>query len=300
MSASDRKAPAVHVPAGRTPAGMAQRRRRTDLLVFLTLFVICLAWSLPLIMMVSTSLKAQAQVNVPTAIIPNPVVWENYPRAIYDFLPFVRFFRNSVVIAVFAVIGDVLSSAFIAYGFARLRFPGRSALFLVMLSTMMFPFAVRMIPLFIIFRELGWINTFLPLIVPSYFGTNAFFIFLLYQFFRAIPNQVTEVARVDGANELQIWWHIVLPLARPALAVVAILAFQQSWNDFLQPLVFLTDQNNFTVTLGLYSLIGGQDATQRWQYLMAATVVTITPVVLLFFFAQRYFIRGITISGLKG
>jgi multiple sugar transport system permease protein len=279
---------------------MERRRRRTDVLVFVTLFVICLVWSLPLIMMVSTSLKAQAQVNVPTAIIPNPVVWENYPRAIYDFLPFVRFFRNSVVIAVFAVIGDVVSSAFIAYGFARLRFPGRSLLFLLMLSTMMFPFAVRMIPLFIIFRELGWINTFLPLIVPSYFGTNAFFIFLLYQFFRGIPNQVTEVARVDGANELQIWWHIVLPLARPALAVVAILAFQQSWNDFLQPLVFLTDQNNFTVTLGLYSLIGGQDATQRWQYLMAATVVTITPVVVLFFFAQRYFIRGITISGLKG
>jgi len=279
---------------------MSHRRRRTDVLVFLTLFVICLVWSLPLIMMVSTSLKAQAQVSVPTTIIPNPVVWENYPRAIYDFLPFIRFFRNSVIIAVFAVIGDVLSSAFIAYGFARLRFPGRSVLFLVMLSTMMFPFAVRMIPLFIIFRELGWINTFLPLIVPSYLGTNAFFIFLLYQFFRAIPNQVTEVARVDGANELQIWWHIVLPLARPALAVVAILAFQQSWNDFLQPLVFLTDQKNFTVTLGLYSLIGGQDATQRWQYLMAATVVTITPVVLLFFFAQRYFIRGITISGLKG
>jgi multiple sugar transport system permease protein len=201
---------------------------------------------------------------------------------------------------VLAVIGDVLASAFIAYGFARLRFPGRSVLFVLMLSTMMFPFAVRMIPLFIIFRELGWINTFLPLVVPSYFGTNAFFVFLLYQFFKGIPSQVTEVARVDGANELQIWWHIVMPLSRPALAVFAILAFQQSWNDFLAQLVFLTDQQNFTVTLGLYSLIGGQDAAQRRQYLMAATVVTITPVVLLYFFAQRYFIKGITVSGLKG
>jgi multiple sugar transport system permease protein len=280
--------------------GMTRRRRLVSVVVFVSLLVICVLWSLPLLLMLSTSLKSQAQLYQPTRIIPDPLVWSNYPRAIFEFLPFVTFFQNSLIIAVLAVIGDVLSSAFIAYGFARLRFPGRSILFMLMLSTMMFPFAVRMIPLFLIFRELGWINTFLPLIVPSYFGTHALFIFLLYQFFRGIPAQVTEVARVDGANELQIWWHIVLPLSRPALAVVAILAFQQSWNDFLAPLVFLTDQRNFTVTLGLYSLIGGQDAAQRWQFLMAATVVSITPVVLLFFFAQRYFIRGITISGLKG
>ena len=279
---------------------MTRRRRLVNVVFFVSLLVICILWSLPLLLMLSTSLKSQTQLYVPTRIFPDPVVWSNYPRAIFEFLPFVTFFQNSLIIAVLAVIGDVASSAFIAYGFARLRFPGRSILFMLMLSTMMFPFAVRMIPLFLIFRELGWINTFLPLIVPSYFGTHALFIFLLYQFFRAIPAQVTEVARVDGANELQIWWHIVLPLSRPALAVVAILAFQQSWNDFLAPLVFLTDQRNFTVTLGLYSLIGGQDAAQRWQFLMAATVVSITPVVLLFFFAQRYFIRGITISGLKG
>jgi multiple sugar transport system permease protein len=279
---------------------MDQRRRVTNVVLFMTLLVLCVFWSLPLILMLSTSLKSQTQLYIPTAIIPDPIVWDNYRRAIFDFLPFVTFFRNSLIIAVLAVIGDVMASAFIAYGFARLRFPGRSVLFVLMLSTMMFPFAVRMIPLFIIFRELGWINTFLPLVVPSYFGTNAFFVFLLYQFFKGIPSQVTEVARVDGANELQIWWHIVMPLSRPALAVVAILAFQQSWNDFLAPLVFLTDQQNFTVTLGLYSLIGGQDAAQRRQYLMAATVVTITPVVLLYFFAQRYFIKGITVSGLKG
>jgi multiple sugar transport system permease protein len=267
---------------------MDQRRRVTNVVLFMTLLVLCVFWSLPLILMLSTSLKSQTQLYIPTAIIPDPIVWDNYRRAIFDFLPFVTFFKNSLIIAVLAVIGDVMASAFIAYGFARLRFPGRSVLFVLMLSTMMFPFAVRMIPLFIIF------------VVPSYFGTNAFFVFLLYQFFKGIPSQVTEVARVDGANELQIWWHIVMPLSRPALAVVAILAFQQSWNDFLAPLVFLTDQQNFTVTLGLYSLIGGQDAAQRWQYLMAATVVTITPVVLLFFFAQRYFIKGITVSGLKG
>ena len=293
MSASERR------PL-RPRRGITSRRRLGHVVVFVSLLVICVFWSLPLLLMLSTSLKSQTQLYLPTRIIPDPVVWSNYPRAIFEFLPFVTFFQNSLIIAVLAVIGDVVSSAFIAYGFARLRFPGRSILFMLMLSTMMFPFAVRMIPLFLIFRELGWINTFLPLIVPSYFGTHALFIFLLYQFFRAIPAQVTEVARVDGANELQIWWHIVLPLSRPALAVVAILAFQQSWNDFLAPLVFLTDQRNFTVTLGLYSLIGGQDAAQRWQFLMAATVVSITPVVLLFFFAQRYFIRGITISGLKG
>jgi len=293
MSGSERR---PLLPGG----SMTRRRRIVNVVAFVTLLVICVLWSLPLLLMLSTSLKSQAQLYVPTRIIPDPIVWSNYPRAIFEFLPFVTFFQNSLIIAVLAVIGDVFSSAFIAYGFARLRFPGRSILFMLMLSTMMFPFAVRMIPLFLIFRELGWINTFLPLVVPSYFGTHALFIFLLYQFFRGIPSQVTEVARVDGANELQIWWHIVLPLSRPALAVVAILAFQQSWNDFLAPLVFLTDQRNFTVTLGLYSLIGGQDAAQRWQFLMAATVVSITPVVLLFFFAQRYFIRGITISGLKG
>jgi ABC-type glycerol-3-phosphate transport system permease component len=249
--------------------------------------------------MISTSFKSQAEVFQPTKLIPDVIMWQNYPAALFDFLPFPTFFKNSLIISTAVIIGDVLSAAFIAYGFARLRFPGRDILFIILLSTMMIPFAVRMIPLFLVFKWLNWINTFLPLIVPSFVG-NPLFIFLVREFYKGIPQELTDAARIDGANELQIWWKVMLPLSRPVLAVVAILAFQHSWNDFLQPLIFLNETEKFTATLGLYTLIGGNDAPQAWHYLMAASLVTILPVVVLFFSAQRYFISGVTLSGMKG
>lgn len=276
------------------------RKHRRAALLMAILVPIVIAWGLPLLLMISTSLKTQAQLRSPTVLIPDPIAWENYPRSFSDFLPFGLYFRNSLVISVLAVLGDVLSSAFIAYGFAKFRFPGRDFLFVVLLGTMMIPFAVRMIPLLYLYREIGWINTILPLVVPSFFGTNAMFVFLAREFFKGIPDSLFEVARIEGANELQIWSRIALPLCKPVLAVIALLAFQQSWNDFLPHLVFLTDPEKFTVSLGLLSLIGGNDAAQPWQYLMAATVITSAPMVLLFIFAQRYFISGVTVSGVKG
>jgi ABC-type glycerol-3-phosphate transport system permease component len=275
------------------------RKQSGNWLALAVLIPLALIWTIPLIMMISTSLKNQAEVYQPMKIIPEVLLWGNYPTALFDFLPFPTFFKNSFIISGAVIIGDVLSAAFVAYGFARLRFPGRDVLFIVLLSTMIIPFAVRMIPLFLVFKWLGWINTFLPLTAPSFVG-NPLFIFLVREFYKGIPQELTDAARIDGANEFQIWWKVMLPLSKPVLAVVAILAFQHSWNDFLQPLIFLNETEKFTATLGLYTLIGGNDAPQAWQYLMAATLVTILPVVALFFAAQRYFISGVTLSGMKG
>ncbi|CAH1649417.1 carbohydrate ABC transporter permease [Chelatococcus sp. HY11] len=272
----------------------SERRR------YIALFGLSAVWLMPVVLLVATSLKTQAQLYDPTRILPSPIAWENYWTVLVEAFPFARYVMNSLIVSVLSVIGDVLSSAFIAYGFAQLRFPGRRILFLIMLSTMMFPFAVRMIPLFLIFKEMGWINTYLPLIIPSYLGTHAFFIFLLHQFFLGIPKAPLESARIDGANELQIWWMVVLPLSKPALAVVAILAFEQSWGDFLSPLLYINDTSKYTLPLGLYSLITGDDVASQWHLVMAGTVTMILPVIIIFALAQRFFVRGITMSGMKG
>lgn len=296
MSASSPPRP---VGSSASPWRRSIRKRWVNWVAVIIMLPLAIVWVMPLVLMISTSLKDQAQIFEPSRLVPDPVLWSNYPRALFGFLPFPTFFKNSLIISVAVVIGDVLSASFVAYGFARLRFPGRDFLFLVLLSTMMIPFAVRMIPLFLVFKQLNWINTFFPLTVPSFFGTPLF-IFLVRQFYLSIPQELTEVARVDGASEIRIWWSVMLPLTRPAMAVVAILAFQQSWNDFLAPLIYLNKPDMFTATLGLYTLIGGLDAVQPWQYLMAATLVTILPVVILFFAAQRYFIQGVSVSGVKG
>ncbi|CAH1673635.1 carbohydrate ABC transporter permease [Chelatococcus asaccharovorans] len=267
---------------------------------FIVLFGLSAIWLLPVVLLTATSLKTQGQLYEPMRVLPQPVAWENYWTVMVEAFPFARYMLNSLVVSVLSVAGDVLSSAFIAYGFAQLRFPGRRALFLIMLSTMMFPFAVRMIPLFLIFKQLGWINTYYPLIIPSYLGTHAFFIFLLHQFFRGLPKALIESARIDGANELQIWWKVVLPLSKPALAVVAILAFEQSWGDFLSPLLYINDTSKYTLPLGLYSLITGDDVASQWHLVMAGTVTMILPVIIIFALAQRFFVRGITLSGMKG
>jgi len=267
---------------------------------YIVLFGLSALWLLPVVLLGTTSLKTPPQLYDPTRILPDPVAWSNYRVVLFDAFPFARYALNSTVVAVLSVLGDVLSSAFIAYGFAQLRFPGRRLLFLLMIATMMFPFAVRMIPLFLIFKQLDWINTYYPLILPSYLGTHAFFIFLLHQFFLGLPKALIESARIDGANEFQIWWKVVLPLSKPALAVVGILAFEQSWSDFLSPLLYLNDRDRYTLPLGLYSLISGDDVGSNWHLVMAATVTMILPVIVIFALAQRFFVKGVTMSGLKG
>ena len=196
------------------------------------------------------------------------------------------------------IIGTLLSSSLVAYAFACLKWPGRNVVFIFVLATMMLPMQVTMIPLFVLFKQLGWLNTYKPLIVPSFFGGGAFNIFLLRQFFLGIPRDLLDAARIDGSSEFRIYWSVVLPLSRPALATVAILTFMLSWNDFLGPLIYLSDKLKSTLALGLAMFVG-QHQTE-WGVLMAASVLMMLPMVLIFFFFQKYFIKGFTMSGLKG
>jgi multiple sugar transport system permease protein len=198
---------------------------------------------------------------------------------------------------VMVIIGHLLSCTLVAYAFARLQAPGKNALFLILLATMMLPYPVTMVPIYVGFATLGWVNTFLPLIVPAFFG-SPFYIFLLRQFFLTLPPELEDAARVDGANVLQIIWHIILPISMPALATVAIFSFQAAWNDFLPPLIYLHDQSKYTVSLGLSFFRGSYEV--RWAHLMAASLATMLPVILVFFLAQRQFVKGITVTGLKG
>ncbi len=264
-------------------------------------FLLCsgsLLMTLPFLWMVSTSLKETAQIWVfPPQWLPNPVRWENYTEAL-TILPFWRYALNTLMITVATTLGVVLTSSLCAYGFARLQFPGRDLIFMIVLTAIMIPYAVLLIPHYIMFRYLGWIDTYLPLWVPVWFGGGAFNIFLLRQFFRTIPAELSDAARIDGASELGIYWRIIMPLAGPALAAVAIFTVLNTWNDFLGPLVYISSQDKFTLALGL-AQFRGLYATQ-WQYLMAASTVVVVPTLVLFFLAQRYFIQGVVLTGLKG
>jgi multiple sugar transport system permease protein len=256
---------------------------------------------LPWIWMITTSLKTPQQVfQLPVEWIPDPVFVRNYWDAFWadPNQPLMLYMRNTVVIAFFSIIGAVLSNTIVAYGFACIEWPGRDAVFLIVLATLMLPFQVTMIPLYLIFSNIGWINTYLPLIVPTFFG-SAFFIFLLRQFFRTIPRELFDAAYIDGANDLGILFRIILPLVRPAIAVVALFQFISSWNDFLGPLLFLNDKLKFPIALGLRNM---QNAYGIGDFgrIMAAATVTVLPIVVLFFFAQKTFIQGVTFTGLKG
>ena len=255
------------------------------------LFVLPLAW------MVSTSLKPDYQVLAfPPRWIPDPVRWANYPDAL-TYVPFGRYAVNTFFIAVMTMVGHVVSCTLVAYGFARLRAPGRNGLFLLLLATMMLPYPVTMIPTYVGFKSVGWLNTFLPLIVPAFFG-RPFYIFLLRQFFLTLPPELEDAARVDGAGVLCTIWHIILPISGPAMAAVAIFTFQEAWNDFLSPLIYLHDQSKYTISLGLSFFRSSYDV--RWGYLMAASLVTMLPVIAVFFLTQRLFVEGIALTGLKG
>ena len=254
--------------------------------------------SLPLAWLVSTSLKVEGrEFTYPPEWIPDPVAWSNYWTAMTT-LPFQLYLANTLVVTFGAMAGTLLTGSMAAYAFARLRFPGRGVMFVLLLSTLMLPQAVTLIPKFIIFRHLGWINTLYPLWVPLWFGGGAFNVFLLRQFLMTLPHDLDEAARIDGATSWQIYWRVLMPLCRPALITVAIFSFLTSWNDFLEPLIYIHDANLRTLALGLR---GFQDLNRtQWTLLMAAAAVMIAPVVVLFFACQRYFIRGIHLTGLAG
>lgn len=267
-------------------------------LLYGALVAVAVVLLLPFAWMVSTSLKGnEAIFSIPPQWIPETIRWDNYAE-VFERMPFLLYLRNTTVITVMTIIGTVLSSALVAYAFACLRWPGRDALFLFVIATMMLPLQVIMIPLFVLFKEFGWLNTYKPLIVPAFLGGGAFNIFLMRQFFMTIPTDLFDAARIDGASEWTIFWRIAMPLAKPALVTVALLTFMFAWNDFLGPLIYLSDQAKNTLALGL-ALFTGQHQTD-WGVLMAASIMMMAPVVLLFFFFQRYFIKGFTMSGLKG
>jgi ABC-type glycerol-3-phosphate transport system permease component len=252
----------------------------------------------PLVWTVSTSLKTLPQLNIwPPALIPDPIAWENYPKAL-TILPFALYFRNTITVTVFVLIGHLISCSLVAYGFARLRFPGRDILFIVMLGTIMVPFVVTLIPLFIIFSRIGWINTFLPLIIPGFLGYPVY-VFLLQQFFKSIPMDIADAAKLDGCSEINIWWRIMLPLSKPVLTVIAVFSIQFTWNDFLGPLIYLQKPQLRTMALGLYYYRNMPGQLPMFHYLMAISVVMVIPMLVLFAFFQRYFIHGVILTGIK-
>ncbi|WP_316483681.1 carbohydrate ABC transporter permease [Enterococcus faecium] len=269
-------------------------RQTKKILSYVLMTVIGIILIIPLLWMVFTSLKPMEEiVRYPPTFFPEKIVWENYLDTIAAF-PFWRYARNTLFITVLVVIGNVLSNSFIAYGFAKLDFPGKKLMFALVLSTMMIPGFVTMIPQYVLFSKIGWVGTYLPLIVPSFFG-NAFNIFLMRQFYLSINNELIEAAEIDGANHLYIWSHLMLPLTKPALITIAINSFNAAWNDFLGPLLYIQDQEKYTLQIGLQ--VFQNQATTQWNYLMAGATLVLIPTILLFFFAQRYFIEGMDLTG---
>lgn len=253
---------------------------------------------LPAAWMISTSLKTQFEaLRFPPNWLPLDPQWGNYPEALTT-NPFRTYFRNTMLYAGSVMVLQTLSSAFIAYGFARLRAPGREFLFMLVLATLMLPPQVTLIPTYVLFAKMDWINSYKPLIVPAAFGTS-FMIFLLRQFYRTLPKEYEEAALLDGANHLRIWWEIVLPLSKPALGAVAILSFMDRYNDFLGPLLYLNSRSLYTITLGLQQFQAPFGGT-AFHLLMAASVATAIPPIVAFFLTQRYFVQGLVIGGIKG
>ena len=264
--------------------------------VILSFFALALA--LPLIWLVSTSLKTGGQTFLmPPKWIPDPFVWSNYADA-FRAVAFHEYFWNTVRIVFFATAGTLLTASLAAFAFARLRFPLREPLFLLVLSTIMLPSIVTLIPTFIVFRTLDWIDTFLPLIVPLWFGGGAFNIFLFRQFFMTIPLELDEAARIDGASNFHIYRAVILPLSKPVLATISVFAFIHHWNDFFEPLIYLQSPENWTMAIGLRGF--RTLYSTEWNLMMAASTAMILPLLVLFFFAQRYFVSGIQMSGLAG
>jgi ABC-type glycerol-3-phosphate transport system permease component len=257
-----------------------------------------LVFTMPFFWMISMALKPSDQIFVfPPVWLPNPPRWENFSEGWTRYFPFTQFLINTVIITGNNVVANLVSCTLVAYGFARLRAPEKGVLFTLVLATMMVPEQVTMIPVYWLFTKLGWVNTFLPLMVPSWFG-YPFFIFLLRQFFLTLPRDLDDAARIDGCTTWGILYRILLPLSKPALAAVAIFAFIRNWNNFLYPLIYLNDMEKYTLQLGL-NMYRGQYYTE-FHLMMAVALLVLVPVIVVFFVAQKYFIQGIALTGLKG
>jgi multiple sugar transport system permease protein len=282
-------------------------------LIYALLILGSITFLIPLLWMISTGLKPIEQtMSLPPTWIPYREVvgadgvvvkkiaprWENFAKAIRAMKQFPRYLKNTLFLCLLTVIGTVLSSALAAYGFSRIEWRGRNRVFLLALATMMVPFPVTMVPMYCLFRWLGWIGTMKPLWVGSFFA-GAFNVFLLRQFFMSLPKDLSEAARIDGCGEFRIFWQIILPLCRPALMVVGLFQFMFTWNDFMGPLIYLTKQEDFTLALGLQFFQSQQGGTE-WHYLMAASTLVALPIILLFFFTQKTFVEGISMTGIKG
>jgi multiple sugar transport system permease protein len=280
-------------------------QRFLSFLKYAILLLLGASYLLPFYWMVSSALKNENEVFVvPPVLVPFPPRWLNFVES-WTSLPFNTYLFNTLIkYALPITIGTVLSSAIVAYGFGRVKWRWRNVFFAICLSTMMVPFQVTMVPLFVIFRQLHWINTYLPLVVPAFFG-NPYFIFMLRQFFRSIPEELSDAARIDGSSELGILFRIILPLSRPALTVTALFAFMGAWNDYLGPLIYLQKPEQYTLAVGIEFLRNAMTtktthSALSYPYLMAVSAVVTLPIVVMFFFAQRTFIEGITLTGLKG
>lgn len=267
-------------------------------IVFSVACVGAIIFVLPFIWMFLSAIKTEATLfTTPPQWLPSVVVWENFIKS-FTVLPFSIYYRNTIIITASTMIGDVFTAALVAYGFARFRFKGKNFLFILVLSTIMLPPQVTIIPRFILFRWFHWIDTFIPLILPAYLGGSALYIFLLRQFFITIPREIDDAAKIDGLGYFQIFTRIILPLSKSSLAIIAIFSFLYNWNDFWQPLIFLNSEQNYTIALGLYSLQGHFFSTI--SLLMAAAVISMLPCLILFFVAQKYFIQGVVVTGVKG
>lgn len=300
-------------PLGGPMSGISDARRlrrRAELLraleraaIHLVLLLGTVSMLAPLFWMISTSLKPEWEVFLlPPKWLPSEFQWIHYRQAFFDYFNFAQYGANTMIITLGVLAGRLLSASLVAFGFARIRFIGRDAIFIVVLGTMMVPHQVTIIPLYILFRDLKWLNTFLPLIVPAWFGGGAFFIFLLRQFILTINPELDDAARIDGCGWLGIYWRITLPLIKPALAAVAIFSFLGTWNDFFGPLIFLRSRDMLTLAVGLHFMATAASSSVRpnMPHLMAGSTMLLLPPLLVFFFAQRYFIQGVTFSGIKG
>ena len=277
--------------------GMRNQRLAQRVMVYALLLALSVVFILPFLWMVSTSLKQSEDVfTYPPSFFPTTFLWQNYPRG-WTILPFNTFLINSLIVTSANVIGNLISCSLVAFGFARLRARGRGILFLALLATLMIPREVTIVPRFLLFSQMGLVNTLWPLILPAWFG-YAFFIFLLRQFFMTIPTELDDAARIDGASSLRIFFEIILPLSNPALATVAIFAFIGNWSNLLDPLIYIRSQDLYTLALGL-NLFRGQNFTQ-FNLLMAASIITLIPVLTVFFLSQRLFVQGVTLTGMGG
>ncbi|MBW7458468.1 carbohydrate ABC transporter permease [Paenibacillus sepulcri] len=280
-----------------TNVNVSARKPFGKIAAYCFLIILSFACMVPFFWMISTSLKTKATTfQFPPQWIPADPQWANYVNA-FSFAPFATYITNTLTIELFVIIGQVVSCTLVAYGFSRFRFRGREVLFMIMLATMLIPEQVTMIPTFLMFSKLNWVDTYLPLTVPAYFA-NPFFVFLMRQYLLTIPKDLDEAAKIDGANELQILWKVLVPVLRPSMTIIVVFTFTNVYNDFMGPLIYLNSPEKFTLAVGLANFVSSRGS--EWNLLMAASTVVVVPLLLIYYFAQRNLIGGIASMGIKG